>query len=213
MNALLGKDRAIVSPTPGTTRDLVEDDLRLGSLHLRLIDTAGIRKTTESIEEEGILRSKRALESADIVLYVLDVTNPQRVDVDLPPEKTIAIWNKIDLEHERPLPELGFDQVVKVSAQKREGLQELQEAIERLIWQNGAPKREELVITSLRHKEALSHAHQACSRVVEGLIGGISAEFVAFDMREALQALGQIIGSNITEDVLNSIFSKFCIGK
>src|SRR5262249_4595298 len=103
MNALLGKNRAIVSPIPGTTRDIVEDDFRLNNLHIRLIDTAGIRKTREVLEEEGIRRSKQAIERSDIVLYVLDVTAPCQIDVALPREKTIGIWNKIDLEHARPL--------------------------------------------------------------------------------------------------------------
>lgn len=213
MNALLGRERAIVSPIAGTTRDLVEDDLSLGSLHLRLVDTAGIRETTEVIEEEGIRRSKLALERADIILYVLDVTKPVELELSLPNEKTIAIWNKIDLEHTRPLTPLPFEYVVELSCSTKAGLEALHAAIDKLIWQNGAPKREELVITSLRHKEALEIAHQSLRKVILGLEGGISAEFVAFDMREALIALGTIIGTNITEDVLTSIFQKFCIGK
>lgn len=212
MNALLGKDRAIVSSVPGTTRDLVEDDLRINSLHLRLIDTAGIRDTSEAIEEEGIRRSKKAIERSDIVLYILDVTSPD-IDFDLPPEKTIAVWNKIDLAHERPLPQLPFTAVVEVSAQKGIGLDALQEAIDRHIMKNGAPRPGEVMITSLRHKNALVEAYSHCEKVVEGLKHNQSAEFVSFDMRAALQALGTIIGKNITEEILTSVFSKFCIGK
>src|SRR5262249_46318667 len=133
MNALLGKERAIVSPVPGTTRDLVEDDMHLNHLHLRLIDTAGIRETLESIEEEGIRRLKMAIDRSDIVLYVLDVTAPQEIDVALPNEKTIAIWNKIDLPHARPLIQLPFQHVVEISAQKVLGLEELHKAIDRII--------------------------------------------------------------------------------
>lgn len=217
MNALLGKDRAIVSPIAGTTRDLVEDDMRLNNLHLRLIDTAGIRTTCESIEEEGIRRSKKASLQSDIILYVLDVTNPQEIDqeidLDLPPEKTIGVWNKMDLPHATPLPKLPFDHVVELSAQNGQGLDKLHQAIDALIWQKGAPRRDEVVITSLRHKEALSEALQCAERVVQGLLQKQSAEFVSFDMRQCLQALGTIIGANITEDILTSVFSKFCIGK
>lgn len=213
MNALLGKDRAIVSPIAGTTRDLVEDDMRLNNLHLRLIDTAGIRTTQESIEEEGIRRSKKACMQSDIILYVLDVTCPQEIDFDLPPEKTIGVWNKVDLPHSAPLPHLPFDHVVELSAQNGHGLDALHKAIDALIWQKGAPRRDEVVITSIRHKEALSEALGHCEKVVQGLVQKESAEFVSFDMRQGLQALGTIIGTNITEDILTSVFSKFCIGK
>ncbi len=213
MNALLGKDRAIVSPIAGTTRDLIEDDLRLNSLHLRLIDTAGIRKTEESIEEEGIRRSKKACSQSDIILYILDVTSPQKIDIDLPNEKTIGVWNKIDLPHDTPLPSLPFDYVVEISAENGAGIDQLRDAIDQLIWQKGALRRDEVVITSLRHKNALEDAYGHCGNVVEGLIRKESAEFVAFDMRQALNSLGTIIGKNITEDILTSVFSKFCIGK
>lgn len=214
MNALLGKERAIVSETPGTTRDLVEDDLSVHGVHLRLIDTAGIRETTEAIEEEGIRRSKKAIERADVVLLVLDVTRKcEKPLLDLPPHKTIAIWNKIDLPHDRPLPLLSFSHVVEVSSHTKVGLESLQDAINRIIWQEGTPHREEIVVTSLRHQEALVEAIGACSRVVDGLKQCASAEFVSYDMRCALQSLGTIIGSNITEEILTKVFSTFCIGK
>lgn len=213
MNALLGKDRAIVSPIAGTTRDLVEDDMRLNNLHLRLIDTAGIRTTDESIEEEGIRRSKKASLQSDIILYVLDVTCPQHIDIDLPVDKTIVIWNKVDLPHETPLPRLPFDYIVELSAQNGQGLDALHKAIDALIWQKGAPRREEIVITSLRHKDALTQAHMHCERVVNGLRAHESPEFISFDMRQCLQELGTVIGTDITDDILTSVFSKFCIGK
>ena len=213
MNALLGKERDIVSPIPGTTRDLVEDDLRLNQLHLRLIDTAGIRQTDEVIEEEGIRRSKMAIDRSDIILYVLDVANPVEIDVELPQDKTVVIWNKIDLPHTRPLKDLPFQTVVELSCKDGSGLQALHEAIDRVIWNHGAPRKDEIIITSLRHKEALQLAQQACQSVLSGLEQGVSAEFVALDARFALQALGSIIGTNITEDILTAVFSKFCIGK
>lgn len=212
MNALLRKDRAIVSHIPGTTRDLVEDDLRLNGFHLRLIDTAGIRETGEIIEEEGIRRSKKTIERSDIVLFVLDVTAPGEL-LELPREKTIVIWNKIDLDHSRPLPELPFSHVVEVSANSRRGIEELEAKIDEVIWQGGTPNRKEVVITSLRHKEALIEARDSCQKVVDGLNVNASAEFISFDMRQALLSLGTIIGTNITEDILTAVFSKFCIGK
>ncbi|MBS0656133.1 MAG: tRNA uridine-5-carboxymethylaminomethyl(34) synthesis GTPase MnmE [Verrucomicrobia bacterium] len=215
MNALLRKERAIVSPIPGTTRDLVEDDLRLNGFHLRLTDTAGIREGAEAIEEEGIRRSKKVIERSDIVLFVLDVTSTIPYDMlcDLPQDKTIAIWNKVDLAYERPLPELPFSRIVEVSAQQRIGLEKLETEIDQVIWKGGTPYRNEVVITSLRHKDALVQARDSCMNVIAALKRNDSAEFISFDMRQALSSLGTIIGTNITEDILTAVFSKFCIGK
>lgn len=218
MNALLGKERAIVSPHAGTTRDLVEDDLRLNGLHFRLTDTAGIRETKECIEEEGIRRSRKAIERSDLILFVLDVTE-KVIDTalieSLPKEKTIAVWNKIDLPHERPLPPLPFPHVVEVSAYAEMHLEALHEKIDAVIWEgkNGSSHKEEVMITSLRHKESLANASTFLKKTITGLKAGVSPEFMAFDMRQALLELGKVIGTNVTEDILTAIFSKFCIGK
>ena len=213
MNALLGKDRAIVTPIPGTTRDLLEEDLRLGGLHFKLIDTAGIRTTTEIIEQEGILRSRGAMQEADVILLLLDASRPlDEQDRELlktaPKHKTVVVWNKIDLG--KPMEEIG---AVSISAKEKIGLDDLQAAIERLIWKQGPPSKEEVLITKLRHYQALTNAIASCQAVIAGLHSGISAEFAASDMRAALNELGAIIGTNVTEDILSAIFSKFCLGK
>ncbi len=217
MNALLDKDRAIVSATPGTTRDVLEDHLRLNGLHLKVSDTAGIRETNEDIEQEGIRRSKQALSQADLVLLVLDAHQGLTVEDEqlfslLPPNKTIVIWNKVDLPH-FPIPQLHFPFKVQLSAKKREGLEQLHQMIDRVIWQNGPPSKEEILITNIRHKEALSEAIDASRRLHQGLLEEVSPEFLTLDMRQALNALGKVLGTNITEDILSAIFSKFCIGK
>lgn len=217
MNALLDKDRAIVSPTPGTTRDLLEDHIRLNGLNLRLIDTAGIRDADEFIEQEGIRRSKLAMAQSDLILLVLDAS--KEIDVEdqyllnqVPAEKTIVIWNKIDLSHLR-LPPLPFPHIVFLSAKQKTGLEQLHQKIDEVIWLDGPPSKEEIVITNIRHKEALSNAIAAAECLMEGLKEGASPEFITMDMRECLSQLGRIIGTNITEDILSAIFSKFCIGK
>lgn len=213
MNALLGFDRAIVTEIAGTTRDLLEEDLRLGQLHFKLIDTAGIRDTLEIVEKEGIRRSQKAMQEADLILLVLDASKPlDSNDQDLlqkvPKEKTVVIWNKIDLG--KPTETLGG---VEISAKQKIGLEELKTAIEKVIWKKGPPSKEEVLITKLRHYDALTQAIIACRTVINGLQSGISAEFVAADTRAALHELGKIIGTNVTEDILTSIFSKFCLGK
>ncbi len=217
MNALLDKERAIVSPIPGTTRDIVEDHLRLNGLNIKLTDTAGIRESDELIEQEGIRRSKAALKEADLVLFVLDVTAPltqqeHELLTWVPPHKAIAVWNKCDLEHASP-PHLCLPHIVEVSAKERKGLEALHRVIDAVIWKEGPPSREEVLITNVRHYEALSGAVQSCEAVITGLRTGLSAEFVAADMRHCLYELGRIIGTNVGEDILSAIFSKFCVGK
>ncbi len=212
MNALLGKDRAIVTNIPGTTRDLLEDHLTLNQLNLRLIDTAGIHESSEIVEIEGIKRSKQALESADIILYLLDASKKFEGILDIPKERSILIWNKIDIQKE-DLPELGFPHTVEISALEHTGLDALKKAIDALIWENGPPSKEEVLISNTRHKEALESSLANCLKVVDGLKREESPEFIAFDMRKALSDLGSIIGMDISEDILSAIFSKFCIGK
>jgi tRNA modification GTPase len=214
MNALLGKDRAIVSPHAGTTRDLVEDDLRFGHLHLRLIDTAGIRSTNEEIEEEGIKRSRKAIERADIVLFILDATEPDiGLFEDMPKEKTIAVWNKIDLPHTKPLPKLPFQYVVEISAKTHLNIEELKKEIDKVALHGHLPEKGEIVITQKRHKEALKMAFDYLEAVIKGLDSQISPEFLSIDLRGCLNELGTIRGTAVTEDILHAIFSQFCIGK
>lgn len=212
MNALLGKERAIVTDIPGTTRDILEEDIRLAGLHFRLVDTAGIRETEEIIEKEGIRRTKEAMERADLVLLVMDASREVKEDdkallSSAPEHKTIVVWNKMDLS-----PISGACGV-KLSAKTGEGLDELREAIQKSIWKNGPPAKEEVVITNIRHKQALSQAIDACDKLLLGLREGVSPEFLSSDMRCILTELGTIIGTNITEDILSAIFSKFCVGK
>jgi tRNA modification GTPase len=214
---LLDRDRAIVSHIPGTTRDIVEDHLRLNGLNLRLIDTAGIRAEAEEIEQEGIRRTREAMKSADLILLVLDVTRgignaEQQLLEEVPSAKTIVIWNKSDLTHEA-LPPIALPHVITISAKEKRGLEGLHKKIDEVIWDKGPPSREEVLITNVRHKESLARAIVCCNSVIEGLKTEVSPEFLSIDMRQCLHELGKIIGMDVTEDILSAIFSKFCIGK
>lgn len=216
MNALLGTDRAIVTHLPGTTRDLLEADLFLGSLHFKLIDTAGIRPTEELIEREGIRRSKTAIQEADVILLVMDASRSATEEehtllTTLPQEKTLLVWNKIDVK--APEEKISYPHTTQISAKEQKGLDALRSSIEGLIWKKGPPSKEEVVLTNQRHFQALGEAIRSISAVIQGLKEEISPEFLASDMRQTLIELGTIIGTNITEDILTSIFSKFCIGK
>lgn len=217
MNALLEKSRAIVSDIPGTTRDLVEDHMRISGLNFKLVDTAGIRETAEVIEQEGIRRSRAALDKADVVLLVLDASRPMQSDdhqlLALAQGKnTVAVWNKIDVSTQY-IEQVPFNFTVQVSASSGSGIDALKKMIDKAVWEKGPPDKEEVLITNARHKEALETAVDSCLSVAEGLKNGVSPEFLAIDMRTSLMALGRIIGTDITEDVLTAIFSKFCIGK
>jgi tRNA modification GTPase len=216
MNALLGFDRAIVTHIAGTTRDLLEEDLQLSGLHFRLIDTAGIRETEEVIEQEGIRRSKHAMNDADLILLLLDASRPLDTgDLTLintaPKQKTILVWNKIDIA--TPQTYIDWPHQANISAQKHIGLETLRQTIDTIIWEKGPPSKDEVAITKLRHKVALQNAIDSITIVIAGLESHTSAEFVASDMRYALNELATIIGTNVTEDILTSIFSQFCLGK
>lgn len=216
MNALCGKNRAIVTPIAGTTRDIIEEDVHFAGLNFKLMDTAGLRETDECIEKEGILRSKQSAASADLILYVVDSSLNLSAEelpffLSLPKDKTILVWNKIDLAY--PTSSSYPFQTVAVSAKHLNGLDELKKAIHHLFLKEGFPSKEELIITSQRHFHALQLALKSLDVVISGLQNNLSPEFLSFEMRQVLLELGTIIGCNITEDILSSIFSKFCVGK
>ncbi len=216
MNALLRTERAIVTAIAGTTRDILEEEMRLGQLHFRLTDTAGIRDSEEVVEQEGIRRSKLSMERADFVLLVLDASKPLDAEATkllntVPKETTILVWNKIDLPHNTHPTNL--EHTVSLSAKTNEGIDALKQALTDKVWKEGPPSKEEVVICSARHEQALAGAATALAAVIQGLEEEASPEFLSADMRECLMELGTIIGTNITEDILSSIFSKFCVGK
>jgi tRNA modification GTPase len=217
MNALLDKERAIVSPIPGTTRDILEDHMRINGLNFKLMDTAGIRPADDLIEIEGIRRSQQAMSDADLILLVLDASRDlDSHDLELiqqvPTDKTVAVWNKMDLPHAE-LPCLKFTHMAPISAKNRQGIDLLHSQIDQILWKKGPPSKEEILITNIRHYESLSQAIEDAKQLLQGLQSGMSPEFLSMDMRQCLSSLGKIIGLDITEDILSAIFSKFCIGK
>lgn len=218
MNALLEKERAIVSDIPGTTRDIVEGELFLNGLNFRVFDTAGMRETKEVIEAEGIRRTVEAMEKADLVLFVVDGSEvlseeEKKMLKNLPKEKSILIWNKSDLPIKGKREVIGPLFQVNLSAKNGTGLDSLKEAIDQAIWSKGVPSKDQVMLTNIRHKESLKRSMEACQAVLHGLKEDLSPEMISVDMREVLDSLGSVIGTNVTEDVLSSIFSKFCIGK
>ncbi|MCM2264265.1 MAG: tRNA uridine-5-carboxymethylaminomethyl(34) synthesis GTPase MnmE [Desulfuromonadales bacterium] len=219
LNALLGEARAIVTEIPGTTRDTVEEHLVLGGLPLRLIDTAGVRDTTDPIEQEGVRRAREKASAADLVLLVVDGSHSLTVEDHLaialaPPERTILVRNKSDLPSLADTCCRQFLSQVAVSVRQGTGLADLQAAI--IAHFHGANKSEAadgVVLTERRHRDALGGSMLALDRFLAAQLAGDPYECLAFELREALAVLGQITGETTPDDILEQIFSRFCIGK
>ncbi|MGE4542676.1 MAG: tRNA uridine-5-carboxymethylaminomethyl(34) synthesis GTPase MnmE [Pedobacter sp.] len=220
MNSLLGEARAIVTDIPGTTRDTIEEDLVLAGIPLRLVDTAGIRTTDDPVEQEGVRRARIKVDSADLILLVVDgsagLTEDDLLALDFCRGRDVlVVLNKSDLGS-LPIPEAleGFP-LVRVSALDGNGLDFLTKAIQDRFSGNGKATdiRETVVITDRRHRQALLQAREALSRFRKILTQGLSPEFGAVELHEALDAVGEITGETTPDEILDKIFMKFCIGK
>lgn len=222
LNALLGEPRAIVTDVPGTTRDIIEEQLVLGGLPVRLIDCAGVRETPDLVEREGLLRTRARVDSADLILLVVDSSSPAESDDSLAaklcdPQKTLLVLNKADLPGRFRAKDLGdFPRQIHVSAQQGLGLDDLIEAVTDAFdcGRSGRDVNDEVVLTERRHYQALVCGEEALSRfLVAAETPGVPFECLAIDLREALAALGQITGETTPDEILEQIFSRFCIGK
>jgi len=217
LNALLKQDRAIVTDIAGTTRDVLEEYLNISGVPLRILDTAGIRHSHDLVEQEGVRRSLAAIGSADIVLVVLDGSLPltaedQRVLEEVRDKNAIAVINKSDLARELDPLERPVVQV-SLSCRTGEGLDELRRAISDSVKQGAAGLREHAWAVNRRHKTALEQTKDSLDRALSSVRTGLSPEFFAVDLRDALDSLGLIIGATYTDDILERIFNDFCIGK
>jgi tRNA modification GTPase len=224
LNRLLGEKRAIVTPMPGTTRDFIEETLTIKGIPVRLTDTAGIREPENIIEKEGISLVRERLSSADIVLVVIDssaeITSEDiRIIEDNRSKKLLLAINKSDLSsafHDEGLQHCLSDKNVpflRISAKYGDGISELKELIHSLVLAGFADHQSDQIITNIRHKTVIEKTSHLLSRARESVIGDFSPEFAALDLREALDCLGEISGKTTHDDVLDRIFSTFCIGK
>ena len=222
LNAILGRDRSIVTHLPGTTRDVVEDLVELGGVLFRLSDTAGRRDTEDLIEREAVERAARTAKSADMVLLVLDAaegTSPHELDFwnQLEGTARIAVVNKTDLPAAAAAVELaaslGNPIVVKTSCVSGVGIEDLKNAMVEIVRAGKIDASAPSFLLNARHCDAIRRAGEALARALHAAEGCVSAEFIAIDLRTALDALGEIAGHACTDDILNLIFSDFCIGK
>ena len=227
LNMILGQERAIVTDIAGTTRDTLEECVNLGGIQLNVIDTAGIRDTQDQVEKIGVERAKKQAEEADLILYVVDTSvaldeNDKEILSLIGGKRTIFLMNKSDLEakvsEEELLSLLGNEDASKVtmiptSAVLGEGLGALEKEIEKLFFEGEIRQNDELVITKLRHKQELQNALDALLLVKKSLEDQMPEDFYSIDLMQAYASLGNIIGEEVGDDLVDEIFSKFCMGK
>jgi len=216
LNQLLGRDRAIVSPVPGTTRDTIEETANIRGLPVLLIDTAGLREGSNEIEREGVRRSRESLASAELILHVLDASEPlQPADqahlAESAGKPRILVRNKVDLPRRMELP--APLAAVDVCCLTGQGVEALKDAIKERVWAGEIRAEMLQVMINARHQDALRRAREAAGRTADALSGNLSLELAALDLRIAANAVGEIVGKTTTEDLLDSIFSQFCVGK
>jgi tRNA modification GTPase len=225
LNALAGNSRAIVTDIPGTTRDIIEEYVNINGIPVRFMDTAGIRRTLDPVESIGVERARSAASSADLVIIVLDGQTgilPEDLDIikEASGKKRIVLINKTDvaddekvLAMKKRLIEWGDPPVVVTSMKDGTGMDELRETIEKLFVSGEISMNNEVLITNARHRQLIDEAIASLESAEAAHTGGLPLDFVTIDIKEGAEYLGQITGESVSEDVVNEIFSQFCIGK
>lgn len=232
LNLLVGQERAIVTDIAGTTRDILEETIRLGEITLNIIDTAGIRNTEDIVEKIGVEKAKTISEDADLILYVMDSSVPlDENDAEIirliQKKKTIILLNKSDLEEVTDkksvenliLSVTGKDRkesdlsMIKISARENEGLELLKHSIQEMFFHGRISYNDQVYLTNARHKEAVMEALDSMCQVQNSLENRMPEDFYSIDLMNAYAALGRIIGEEVEDDLVNEIFSKFCTGK
>jgi tRNA modification GTPase len=222
LNALFNEEKAIVSPIAGTTRDVIEDTLHIGGLAFRLMDTAGLRETDDLVEQIGVQRARDRIRNAQVLLYMVDGSNLQGLQ-DLEAEETEArafgvpyllLLNKTDIAAPQLVEAASqWPPVVPIAARQSDGIEQLKSKLLSLV-QTTENQPGDIILSNIRHAEALQRSTDALMRVQEGLHKGITGDFLAMDIRYALRELGSITGAvDVDRDILGTIFGKFCIGK
>ncbi|MCI6466817.1 MAG: tRNA uridine-5-carboxymethylaminomethyl(34) synthesis GTPase MnmE [Faecalicatena sp.] len=231
LNVLAGKDRAIVTDIEGTTRDILEEQICLGGLTLNMIDTAGIRNTDDIIEKIGVDKAKDYVKNSDLIIYVVDASRPldsndKEIMGLLKDRKVIILLNKSDLntvitkenlkEELKLVLEENFAEeipMIDISAKEEQGLSEFEETLNEMFLNGDVSFNDEVYITNIRHKAALTDAYKSLEKVLESIENQMPEDFFSIDLMDAYESLGSITGETIGEDLVNEIFSKFCMGK
>ena len=219
LNLLLGEEKAIVTNIAGTTRDILEEHIKLGGIGFNMIDTAGIRSTDDIIEKIGVEKAKNYAEKADLIIYVVDSSvpldeNDKNIMDIIGDKKCIALLNKTDLEVKVTEKELKDSFVIiKTSTKDATGLDEFEETVKKMFFHGDISFDNEVYITNIRHKEMLSNARDALLMVKKSLENNMPEDFYSIDLMSAYASLGMILGEEVSDDLVDEIFSKFCMGK
>ena len=222
MNRLTGQERAIVTEIAGTTRDTLEEQVQIGGIGFQMIDTAGIRNTADVVEKIGVERAKQAAEEADLILYVVDASQPlDESDLEIismiEQKKAIILLNKTDLEPKLTVKELQnrcpSHPILMISAKTEEGMENLETTLQQMFLEGKISFNDEVYITNARHKECLDNSIKSIEKVLESIEAGLPEDFYTIDLMDAYSSLGLILGEAVEEDLVNRIFSKFCMGK
>ncbi len=221
LNVLAGREKAIVTDIPGTTRDILEEKINLSGITLNIIDTAGIRDTDDLVEQIGVERAMKTMEEADFIIYVVDSSSPldendHAIIQKLRNRKAIVLLNKSDLKSvitEDEMSQYVDSEIISVSAKEASGIDELREYIKSQFFSGELKLNQEVYITNARHKFALQKAGMSLHLVEESIENGMSEDFFSIDLMDAYTQLGLILGEEVTDDLVDEIFSKFCMGK
>lgn len=221
LNILVGEERAIVTEIAGTTRDILQEQIQIGGIGLNVIDTAGIRDTEDIVEKIGVNKSREYIEKADLIIYVVDSSteldeNDQEIIEAIQNKKAIVLLNKSDLDAKTDASVLQTQlskPILSISAKNNTGIHELETLIEEMFFSGKLSFNDEVYITNIRQKNALAEAQNSLKMVLQSIADGMPEDFFPIDMMNAYEALGTIIGESVGEDLVNEIFSKFCMGK
>lgn len=219
LNTLLNEEKAIVSDIPGTTRDVIEDEMVLGGINFRFIDTAGLRETQDVIEAIGVERTRDRMKKASLIIYLFDLTQTTLAEIISEEEHLaslaipyIKVGNKVDKADTSLVEELKKHDFIFISASHKTNIAALKDKI-LASFQVKTVKAGDVLVTNLRHYQNLLQTNEALDRVLESMYNGVTGDFLAMDIRQSLHYLGEITGTITTDDLLDNIFSKFCIGK
>ena len=221
LNRMLGEERAIVTDIEGTTRDTLEENINLNGLSLKIIDTAGIRNTDDKVEQIGVNKAKEIAEGADLIIYVVDGSkdideNDKEILEIIKNKKVIVLLNKTDIDRVvdiEQLNEIPKEDIIEFSAKAGLGMDELEEKIKDMFYSGEITFNDQVYITNARHKEALENSYNSLLKVKESVDAGMPEYFYSIDLMDAYEQLGLIIGESVEDDLVNEIFSKFCMGK
>ena len=222
LNSILGENRAIVTDIAGTTRDVIEEFVNIKGIPLKIVDTAGIRETDDIVEKIGVEKSRESFSTADLVIMVLDASRKlAEEDIEilesLENKKTIVLLNKIDLKPEIEIEKIkeyvNEEDIIEISALKHQGIEELHDKIEAMVYQGSVKNSSNLMITNSRHKDALFKAYEAINDAISAIEQRMPYDFIEVDFKNIWDYLGYINGDTVREDLLDTIFANFCIGK